>query len=336
MLRSIKQQLNRALSEHSRSGHSKRADRKAGVNTELYSYSQSQYKDLKAFNSQFGAWMATAHPDVKRVKDIKTEHLQGFLAAHLSTWNAQTYNKMLSLAAKSSRMAANTFHISSDSWDKGIVRMDKSQFEKDRTVCVTAKELAAIRSDAKTATGEGIKAAVFGSYFGLRSGSIPYIQVEDLHTDHIHIRQDKGGRPRDIPIRTREQKAAVQAALRHAETHQRSGSDTVFGCKSAAITKAVSRSCSKHGLQTIKDSRSGQHAMRKSYARMRYEEEYAKLHGRSPYRDASGNDRHALDDRDPAERVEYDRTAWNIVDDELGHGRDRMDLFQAYIVQTQG
>ena len=75
--------------------------------------------------------------------------------------------------------------------------------------------------------------------------------------------------------------------------------------------------------------------MRKSFARMRYEEEYAKLHGRSPYRDSSGTDRHALDDRDPAEKVKYDREAWNIVDIELGHGRDRLDLFRAYIIDTQ-
>lgn len=347
MGKSLTNQMNRAIYSHMAIGHSKRAERAGGVDTSMRIYSHGkdgehgQLGKLKDASRQFGRWMREKHPEIRLARDIRPEHVQEFMldtAAH--SWSPVTYNNMLSTMQKLGRLTADTFSGSSASWTSGLQRQQANPSDKKRSVAFSERERALIRNDADHSSSEALKAGAFGSYYGLRVGSIASLRVGDIHPDYIHIERDKGGRSRDIYYTSMQQKQQALKALQWASEHGRaSAGDKVFGIKANSIGRALQRSCRKNGISAAHVSSSSQHALRKSYARERYEQEYSKRHnGQSPYIDKSDwTERHWGDERETelVEGVHYDSEAWDVVADELGHGRGRTDLFNAYIVGTQ-
>lgn len=334
MGKSLYQQMSRAISEHTAAGHSKYRERAGGVDTTLRVYSKTQYKDLKQTARQFGDWMKQEHPEVKWASQITSDHVSEFLndsTAH--DWNAATTAKEMSYLQKIGGLCGDTYSGNKWGWTDGLQRPQSS--EKERCEAMTGLERDCIRESAENGRGEALKAASFGSYFGLRVQSIPRITVNDVQNDGLHIIGDKGGRDRVIPYSSADQREAAQKAVQWAADHDRTGSDPVFSVGSNAIGRSVQRCLKSNGYSV---GSSSMHALRKTWARERYEAEYAAGHGGlSPYIDTKTHEeRHALDDRDLSEGVKYDRTAWDVVAAELGHGSGRTDLFNAYIKATQG
>lgn len=346
MGKSLTNQMNRAVYEHLALGHSKRAERAGGVDTSLRIYScgkdgqHGQLGKLKDASRQLGRWMKENHPEVKWARDITPEHVQEFLldgSAH--NWSAATFNNMLSTCQKLGRLCGDSFGTSSSSnWAGKLKPIRFDADKKKRAVAFTERERATIRNDADHSSSEALKAGAFGSYYGLRVGSIASLRVGDIHPDYIHVERDKGGRSRDIYYHSMEQKEQALKALQWASEHGRTASsDKVFGIKSNSIGRAIQRSCAKHGIDSAKSSGSSVHALRKSYARERYEQTYsARHHGQSPYMDRlTHEERHWGDFQAFDEVARYDAEAWDEVSDELGHGRGRTELFNAYIADTQ-
>lgn len=334
MGRSLYQQMSRAISEHTATGRSKYRERAGGIDSTLRVYSRAQYKDLKQTAREFGDWLKQEHPEVKWASQITPDHIAEYLndsTAH--EWNAATMGKNMSYLQKLGGLCGDTFSGGKWNWTDGLQR--PQSVEKARCEAMTGAERDTIRQSAESGRGEALKAASFGSYFGLRVQSIPRLRVQDIQADGIHIYGDKGGRDRVVPYSSTEQQEAARGAVQWAEAHGRTGADPVFSVTANSIGKSVQRCLRAHGYE-IPDS--SMHALRKTWARERYEQEYStRHHGESPYRDTGTHEeRHAGDSRSTAEGVRYDRVAWDIVAAELGHGKGRTDLFKAYIVDTQG
>lgn len=294
--RSISQQLQHAVRDNITLGHSKHAERAMGVRNRVYSIQNSE--NMMNTAKQFGKWMSENHPEVRWAKEISNKHVSQYIESKQGQWNVTTQYSKASQIAQLGRLVNETYHAHID------LKVDvcRPTFDQNiRNVAIAHNDIIQIKN-ALSPDSNGRTAVEISSRTGLRIKEIAHLRAERINLERkvIEVREGaKNGKYRDIPIRDKD-----IAYFR--ELRDRIGSGYVtHGVQDDSLNRAIRRAMERINISE-KYRLTTNHAIRKSYARERYQEELDK----------------GLNNRQ----------AWSTVQGELGHGTQfREKLFEAYI-----
>lgn len=313
--RNITQQLRYTLSQHEAFGQSKRAAKFGNPEEKALKIYSHQYKNnLTDFSKQFGSWMKQNHPEIKWVKDVNSTHITEYLADGKNRgWSDATYNANIASASKMSLLVRDQYGSAHD-WTEGIERISKPS--KIRSVAMTREHMDLLLDSTWLSKSESVWGMRMAEAFGLRSKESVSLTLNDIDHTHsvLHVR-GKGGRDRYVPIITPHQREIIEDFERYASQKGISGSQRVLTCKPKTVDAYIRRTFEKADISVYKDHKTGIHAIRKLWAQERYIA-ICEASGVSPMNDTGWV---------------YNAKEWDAVAAELGHGRDRTELFKAYI-----
>ena len=298
--KSLKNQLQYALTKSSRIGQSKRADKKNGVPIEKYIYSVNRLDCLRDFASNFARFMSERFPEIKLVKDIEREHFEAFVQERGSQWSEATCTEYESRINKLGIVINNVFHLNKN-FQIEITSTKSSDSGRDKMM--SDEHLKKLREALEAGKTCARFVPLVGAAIGPRSEELRSIKPEDvdLKKGVVHLTNCKNGRNRTVPIR----KEFLEDFKKMKDFLVRNNWETVTdGKNESAVNQAIRRALVKCGISDIYHKTSI-HAIRKNFATHRYKEERAK--GLSK------------------------KEAFTIVCKELGHNSYREYLFKKYI-----
>ena len=138
--------------------------------------------------------------------------------------------------------------------------------------------------------------------FGLKVSECCKMKGKDikLANDYIHVHDSKGKRCRDIKIETEQQRKFCEYIKAIVSDEAR-----ICPLREDSVNQEVRRILLKHQINRYKDSKTGIHSIRKSYATKKYKD----------------NLQQGMDETD----------AWDNTCDRLGHGAGRKVLKNVYV-----
>ena len=229
--------------------------------TKIFSYADR--KNLLDFTGNFANYMKENYPNIKMVKDINSNHVQSFLNNKANNCSRATLKQYVSKANKMAKLINNTynqdikFNVVAPSSKSGnqVLRnqqMSKSHYEK----LVNGMR-----------DGNGKNALMITKNFGLRVSEITKLQNKDIDLDKgvIRVVGGKGGRDREVPIRTKEQRQVAEQL----KATVRQETDRIVPIKPNSINMALSRAMDRIGVGE-EYSDTGIHSIRKLYAQEQY------------------------------------------------------------------
>lgn len=300
-IRSLNNQINYCITQNTRIGESKRAFKSNQNNRDIkgqvfsVQYSQNLRDTVKGFTN----WMKTEHPEIRLAKDIRSEHIQEWINAKSPQWSKATLDNHISRMAVVCRQIENTFNTSIhlDIKKPAVVKSYQVRdvaMDKD-DLQTLRKELEGRRTEAKTALEIAVRT-------GLRSKEIARLHSSHINVDKwvVEVREGaKNGKHRDVPIRQNDK--AYFADLK-AKTE---GEYVCKGVGETSLNRGIRRALESIG-KADKYPNSTTHAIRKMYATERMQE--LRKEGKN------------------------ERTAWSVVQQELGHGSQfRQKLYSTYV-----
>ena len=262
--------------------------------TRIFSYSdRSNLVDLA---SGFAEYMKQVHPQVKEVRNITTDHVQGFLATKSSTASQATLDQYGSRFAKLERLVNDSYKSCRVDFHNVVVPTSSKCTGKVRNQMLAASDYNTLLG---STTNLNLRNALVLSYCaGLRAAECSKLQAKDWNTDSgiLTIVDSKGKRSREVKV-PQQHIPAVNAVM---------GSSTgrICDCQTESLQKAFRRQLAASGLaDTYKNG--AFHTARKAYATNLYKE--CRAQGMSV------------------------QNSLSTVSKSLGHGANRNDLMKQYI-----
>lgn len=269
-----------------------------------YTRSVQTADNLRATANQFAEFMKKNHPEVRLMRDVKDRHIQAFLNDRSKNWSKATCESKISDMRVLMRKSEVVFGKmkTSENLQKVSVPMSSRGSTRDRAI--EPKDIQALRDsfkarDAKTAARTALE---LSSRFGLRSKEAARLNTRNIDLKHgvIHLTETKGGKWRDVPIRPKD-----LAYITNLKEQLPNNTLVCHGTRAESLNAGIRREMQTLGISE-KYPLTTEHALRKAYARERFQEELGK----------------GLTDRE----------AWTVVQQELGHGDHfREELFETYI-----
>ena len=262
--------------------------------TRIFSYSdRSNLVDLA---SGFAEYMKQVHPQVKEVRNITTDHVQGFLATKSSTASQATLDQYGSRFAKLERLVNDSYKSCRVDFHNVVVPTSSKCTGKVRNQMLAASDYNTLLG---STTNLNLRNALVLSYCaGLRAAECSKLQAKDWNTDSgiLTIVDSKGKCSREVKV-PQQHIPAVNAVM---------GSSTgrICDCQTESLQKAFRRQLAASGLaDTYKNG--AFHTARKAYATNLYKE--CRAQGMSV------------------------QNSLSTVSKSLGHGANRNDLMKQYI-----
>lgn len=301
MGRNLKYQFLNAIDKSFKPGMDKHSIKSAGGLGSNKIFSYADRKNLVDVASNFSNFMKNNYSSVKKVKDIKAEHIQSFLNSKAGSCSKATleqyaskFNKLQKCVNKvyntNAKFGGFTVPIAKENTKLRNSSMSHADFSKLENAFSNSK------SSAKTAIQLSARC-------GLRASECAKVQGRDINLDKcfIHIQDSKGGRSRDVPIRALDMSYFANLKASYADNQR------LCPAHADSLNKAVNRAMDKAGISN-NYAETSLHAIRKMYAQDQYDQYRSK--GLS---------------------IEE---AWGQVSQELGHGADRMDLLNTYVLNV--
>ena len=291
---SMKHQMLNAIEQSFRPGESKRTADEIKRSETVYSF---QYREnLRDIASDFSKFMKDNYKDVKLLKDIAPVHVEAYLKEKDKTVSSATLTAYKSGLEKIGKCASNVYrtriNLKSD--------YQAAPKEKIRDIAMKQEDYKALMKATESRPCQSRLAVELARVFGLRVCEVVKITPRDIKGNVLHIHESKGGRSRDLKIKTEEQRAVIEK-LNQLET---SKSKPYIQVKEDSVNKWLGDNLKKIGITVYNEAKTGVHAVRKMYAEERYQENREK-----------GMDH---------------KKAWGEVSVELGHSEDRESLFRTY------
>lgn len=302
MARNLKWQFLNAINSNFKEHMDKHSIKDNGQmnGTRIFSYSDRE--NLKDVASNFSNWMKENHSDIKMVKDIKTEHIQGFLNSKADSCSRKTLEQYSSKFNKLENIVNNTYNINANY--KGFVVPASKENTKIRNVAMSKSDFKKLENGFANSKSSAREAIQLSSKLGLRVSETVKLQGRDINLEKgtVHIHRAKGGRNRDVQIRPEDKgyfanlKASVGATER------------ICPVQSDSINKAVQRTMERVGIaDKYKDT--SIHSIRKMYAQEQYDR----------YREQGMEINQAL----------------GAVSVDLGHSENRLELMREYVLDIK-
>lgn len=311
MARNLKYQFKYAIEQSCRMGadkHSMKNNKAENGNKGSRTLSYSDRKNLIDVSSNFANWMRENNPEVKELKDINSNHVQEFLNQKAQTCTSATINQYQSKFAKLEKVVNDTYTKANVSYTNTVTPTSSNNTEKLRSKSMTDSDYNKLNNYATNncRSDNCAKAIQLGYHAGLRVSEISKLQQRDIKINSdssatVHIANSKGARDRDIHITNKD---SVQA-LTQIRDSVVNPYDRVVPIQSESINRAINRAMDRCNMQEYKAHKTSVHSLRKSFAQREYDK----------YKD---------------EGLEP-KQAWDRVSEELGHGKNRDDLYKAYI-----
>lgn len=309
MAHSIKQQIFESISSSFCPSESKHLMKSQGFHNygeKIFSY--SSMNRLKDVGSDFAKFIKENY-NIKQVKDIKEVHCQAYLQSKID--NGCTSSTIKSYAQSIQKLGkCCLYHFGEKTqidW-----KTDKTIYESNKNIGETAKirTLSMDKNDFEKAIERGrdcqSKEALKVCWaFGLRSEEVVSIKIKDIRENSLVVSNAKGGRLRELDADTSEKKIALEKLKNFCDIQNRNPNESVFSIKKNSVNDYLQTNLRREGITKYNDAKTGIHSIRKSFANREYE----RLRGEG------------LSHKD----------AWGRVLNELGHGRDRMELFKIYV-----
>lgn len=313
MAHNLRGQLIHAIKSNSAMGESKHSAKAKGQaygknsTGKIYSYSSAHARQDVAKN--FANYMKENHPDIKDVRNLTSEHAQGFLnscaSRGCSTDTIKSYRSELSSIGKNIN---STYKNSNVDMSKTVAVKGHNE-TKVRNNPMRNEHIQALKDSYKVGS-TGYNAVTVSEAAGLRASELCHLQGRDITINQnyavVHVDHGKGGRNRDVIVRNQEHVQNLSEIKNSIGDMQR-----VCPVQVGSLHKNLDRHMDK-----IKDNLTGKslnqvynhqgfHAMRKDYAQREY-------------------------DRFRSEGMGI-KESMNEVSHLLGHGNGREELMSRYI-----
>lgn len=295
--RNLKYQFLTAINNHFAEGMDKHAIKRSGQmdGTRIFSYAdRSNLVDLA---SSFAGYMKQAYPQIKEVRHITTDHVQGFLAAKSSTASQATLAQYGSRFNKLERLVNDSYKSCNVNFHSVVVPSSSRGSGKVRTQMLAASDYQTLLNNT---TNTNLRNALVLSYCcGLRAAECSKLQAKDWDaaSGTLTIVDSKGRRSR--VVKTPQQHIpAVNAVMS-------SSQGRICDCQTESLQKAFRRQLTACGLTDTYGKSGAFHMARKAYATNLYKE--CRNQGMSV------------------------QSSLSTVSRSLGHGANRNDLMKQYI-----
>lgn len=268
---------------------------------------------LKDVGADFAKFIKQNY-NIKLVKDIKTEHCEAFLQSKIDKGcSVSTVKSYAQSLQKLGKCCLYRFGEGSQiNWktDKAIYESVKSNQEKGdsakiRTLSMDKKDFEkVIESGRDCQSKEALKVCWA---FGLRSEEVVSIKIKDIKEHSLVVSNAKGGRIRELSADTREKSIALSRLKEISDIKEgyRMPNENLFSIKKNSVNDYLQTNLRRLGITKYNEAKTGIHSIRKSFANREYQ-------------------------RFKSEGYSH-REAWGKVSNELGHGKDRMELFKVYV-----
>lgn len=311
MARNLKYQFKYAIEQSCRMGadkHAMKQNHAENGNEKAKTLSYSDRKNLIDVSSNFANWMKENHNEIKELKDINSNHVQEFLNEKAQSCTSATINQYQSKFAKLEKLVNNTYTNANVSYTNTVTPVSTNNTEKLRSKTMSVSDYNKLNDYASNncRSDNCSKALQLSYHAGLRVSEIAKLQQRDIkiHNESsatVHIADSKGARSRDIHIVNKD---SVQA-LTELRNSVEGANDRIVPIQSESINKAINRVMDRCGMSEYKNAKTSIHSLRKSFAQREY-------------------DRYKEEGLEP-------KQAWDRVSEELGHGKNRDDLYKVYI-----
>lgn len=299
MGRNLKYQFLHAIDKNFSEGmdkHSIKADGKMN-GTRIFSYADR--KNLIDTASNFSNFMKNTHPNVKLVKDIKSEHIQSFLNSKSATCSTATLKQYESKFNKLEKIVNNTYNCNANY--RGFSTPNGANATKIRNSAMSKADFKRLESSFSNSNSSAKVAIQLTARAGLRVSECVKLQGRDINLQKgtIHVADGKGGRDRDIQMRPEDKQFWTDLKAQYNDYER------LCPVKEDSINKAIQREMEKIELKD-KYSDTSIHCIRKMYAQEQFDR----------YRDEGMETREAL----------------GAVSVDLGHGANRIELMKEYVL----
>ncbi|MDD6400372.1 MAG: site-specific integrase [Lachnospiraceae bacterium] len=266
--RNMFQQLNNALTQNFQERIDKHSDKKENgteMSEKIYSY--SSLNNLRDFSRNFSNYMKENFPDIKRLDQVRSNHIQDFLNTKNSEGCSQnTLDTYKNNFNKLQEVVNETYK--SVNWDfkqDVVTPTSQKQFDPNRGAgnAISKEDYQQILNycmENRSGSGDAILAQ---DALGVRVNELSELKVKDLDfaNNKINFTNTKGGKPmqRDMNNKLKE--------LLQERCEGKSLGDKVFGVSDAAINKQLSRIEDKLGMK-----RHSNHDIRRMIAQQKYDD----------------------------------------------------------------
>ena len=202
--RNLKTQLKHVVCTSKRLSHSKRAERKNGVDTEKYLYSINSTKKMFKFCTRFADWMKVNHPEIKWVRDIEPAHFEEFCRDNLKNWSNTTRKEYQSRIHKLGKMVSETFHIKRN---YSSVKIElKNNNEKAKNPPMEKEDFKKLSRAIQKKKTSARYLPDIAYRLGTRSEEARSIEAQDINLEkkEVLLRNCKNGRKRKVKIRNKD------------------------------------------------------------------------------------------------------------------------------------
>ena len=261
--RNLKYQFLTAINNHFAEGMDKHAIKRAGEmnGTRIFSYAdRSNLVDLAA---GFSEYMKQEYPNIREIRQISPDHVQGFLASKSSTVTQATLDQYSSRFNKLERLVNDSYKSCNVDFHSVVVPASSKCSGKVRTQMLAASDYNTLLS---STTNTNLRNALVLSYCcGLRASECSKLKASDWNaaSGTLRIVDSKGKHTREILV-PRQHFTAVAGVM---------GSSTgrICDCQTESLQKAFRRQLTACGLAD--NYKAGAfHMTRKAYATNLYRE----------------------------------------------------------------
>lgn len=291
--RNLKYQFLQAVNNSFRESMDKHADKANGIRNTDKIYSYSSRSNLIDLSANFANYMRETYPDVHKVSEIQTKHIQGFLNSKTESCSQSALNQYSALFRKLEKCVNAKYHCDVNYGGVVIPASCKNGGGKIRNVMLSQNDFKTL---IKSTSNQNLKKALALSYnFGLRAAECAKLKYEDIKSSGISIIDSKGKRSRFIPAETEKQKQILEQ-IKEKEQGR------ICPIQHQSLEQAFRRELKKNGI-VIQNG--AFHTCRKAYATQKYKE----------YRESGLSIKEAM----------------SKVSVNLGHGTNRFELMKEYI-----
>lgn len=266
-------------------------------------FSYSDRRNLVDLGSNFANYMRENHSDVKMVKDIKTEHIQGFLNTKAETCTSKTIAQYQSKFSKLEQLVNNRYNLNKD-FHTGLVRPTGSeQTKKLRESSMSKQDYQKLSSRLQNSNSASALGIQISAKTAMRVQELTKIQKRDIDLENNKIKViGKGGKEREVSIKEQDRNF-----FKNIVDRLENDTDRVVPVRPDSINQYLKRQLEKiNSLENdYAEEKTGIHCIRKMAAQDHYDE--------------LRNDGLSMHD------------AWSETSVWLGHGADRDELFAVYI-----
>ncbi|WP_368262701.1 tyrosine-type recombinase/integrase [Clostridium disporicum] len=281
------------------------------LGVDKHSYKKGGCKKVKIFSfedrrniikciNQLCIYIEDSYPDIIKIKDISSEHVNKFFSYKGRKCSKSTMKNYRYCIRKMEKMVQQYLHLRVKYIDEDF----KVDYDVDyiRSLEMSSNDISIILNECRNSRSEARLGIELTVLFGLRVAEICKLKGKDINLEdmYIHIHESKGKRSRNIKIDTLEK---LEVCTRIKE--QVANNERVCKLKEDSVNAVIRRMLIKNKITTYSESKTGVHAIRKSYAKKTYVENLRKF-----------ND---------------EVKAWDKTAETLGHNAGRKSLKNVYV-----